>query len=27
VVETMLIARMASGWKITHIHWSGRHAG
>ena len=27
VVETMLIARTAAGWKITHIHWSGRHAG
>ena len=27
VIETMLIARTAAGWKITHIHWSGRHAG
>jgi ketosteroid isomerase-like protein len=26
VVETMLLARTAAGWKITHIHWSGRHA-
>ena len=24
VIETMLIARTAAGWKITHIHWSGR---
>ena len=27
VIETILIARMPTGWKITHIHWSGRHAG
>lgn len=27
VTETMLLARTADGWKITHIHWSGRHAG
>jgi ketosteroid isomerase-like protein len=26
VIETMLIAKTAAGWKITHIHWSGRHA-
>ena len=25
VVETMVLARTAAGWKITHIHWSGRH--
>ncbi|UHQ19071.1 nuclear transport factor 2 family protein [Lysobacter sp. KIS68-7] len=25
VIETMVLARTASGWKITHIHWSGRH--
>jgi len=25
VVETMLLARTNAGWKITHIHWSGRH--
>lgn len=25
VMETMLLARTASGWKITQIHWSGRH--
>jgi hypothetical protein len=25
VVETMLLAKTAAGWKITHIHWSGRH--
>lgn len=24
VIETMLLARTAAGWKITHIHWSGR---
>lgn len=24
VVETMLLARTTAGWKITHIHWSGR---
>ena len=27
VLETMLLARTPSGWKITHIHWSGRRAG
>ena len=27
VTETMLLTRTAAGWKITHIHWSGRHAG
>lgn len=27
VTETMLLARTADGWKITHVHWSGRHAG
>ena len=27
VTETMLLARTAAGWKITHIHWSGRMAG
>jgi ketosteroid isomerase-like protein len=26
VIETMLIARTPNGWKITHIHWSGKHA-
>ena len=25
VTETMLVAKTAQGWKITHIHWSGRH--
>jgi ketosteroid isomerase-like protein len=25
VVETMLLAKTPAGWKITHIHWSGRH--
>jgi ketosteroid isomerase-like protein len=25
VIETMLLAKTAAGWKITHIHWSGRH--
>jgi hypothetical protein len=24
VIETMLLARTNAGWKITHIHWSGR---
>ena len=24
VVETMLLARTPAGWKITHVHWSGR---
>lgn len=27
VTETMLLARTGAGWKITHIHWSGRTAG
>ena len=27
VVETMLLAKTPAGWKITHIHWSGRRAG
>jgi len=27
VVETMLLAKTAAGWKISHIHWSGRTAG
>jgi ketosteroid isomerase-like protein len=27
VIETVLMARTQAGWKITHIHWSGRHAG
>jgi ketosteroid isomerase-like protein len=27
VIETMVLARTPNGWKITHIHWSGRHAG
>jgi ketosteroid isomerase-like protein len=27
VTETMLLARTAEGWKIAHIHWSGRRAG
>ena len=27
VTETMLLAKTPAGWKITHIHWSGRHAG
>lgn len=26
VTETMLLARAPAGWKITHIHWSNRHA-
>lgn len=25
VTETMLLSRTPAGWKITHIHWSGRH--
>ncbi len=25
VIETMLLAKTPAGWKITHIHWSGRH--
>ena len=25
VVETMMLARTPAGWKITHVHWSGRH--
>jgi ketosteroid isomerase-like protein len=27
VIETMLLAKTTAGWKITHVHWSGRHAG
>ena len=27
VIETMLLAKTPAGWKITHIHWSGRRAG
>jgi hypothetical protein len=27
VIETMLLAKTPAGWKITHIHWSGRSAG
>ena len=27
VTETMLLAKTPAGWKITHIHWSGRRAG
>jgi ketosteroid isomerase-like protein len=27
VVETMLLAKTAAGWKISHVHWSGRRAG
>lgn len=27
VTETMLLAKTASGWKITHIHWSSRQVG
>jgi ketosteroid isomerase-like protein len=27
VTETMLLAKTPAGWKITHIHWSGRPAG
>ena len=27
VIETMLLAKTPMGWKITHIHWSGRRAG
>ena len=27
VIETMLLGKTPAGWKITHIHWSGRHAG
>jgi len=26
VIETMLLAKTPAGWKITHIHWSGRRA-
>ncbi|GAB3367277.1 hypothetical protein GCM10027431_10700 [Lysobacter rhizosphaerae] len=26
VVESMVLTRTTAGWKITHIHWSGRHA-
>jgi len=25
IVESMVLARTTAGWKITHIHWSGRH--
>jgi hypothetical protein len=25
VIETMLLAKTPLGWKITHVHWSGRH--
>ena len=25
LTETMLLAKTPAGWKITHIHWSGRH--
>jgi len=25
VVETMMLAKTPAGWKITHVHWSGRH--
>lgn len=25
VMETMLLIKTTSGWKITQIHWSGRH--
>ncbi|UNK49698.1 nuclear transport factor 2 family protein [Lysobacter sp. S4-A87] len=27
VTETMLVVRTNEGWKIAHIHWSGRRAG
>jgi len=27
VTETMLLARTAGGWKISHIHWSSRQVG
>jgi ketosteroid isomerase-like protein len=27
LTETMLLARTPAGWKIAHIHWSGRPAG
>lgn len=27
VIETMLVRKTESGWKIVHVHWSGRHAG
>jgi len=27
VTETMLLAKSAGGWKITHIHWSTRAVG
>ena len=26
VIETMLVKKTESGWKIAHVHWSGRHA-
>ena len=25
VIETMLLAKTPAGWKIAHVHWSGRH--
>ena len=25
VMETMLLIKTTSGWKITQVHWSGRH--
>jgi ketosteroid isomerase-like protein len=27
LTETMLLARTSAGWKIAHIHWSGRRPG
>ena len=27
LTETMLLSKTASGWKIAHIHWSGRRPG
>jgi len=27
VIETMLVKKTDAGWKIAHVHWSGRHAG
>jgi hypothetical protein len=27
VTETMLLAKTAGGWKITHVHWSSRQPG
>jgi len=26
VIETMLLRKTEGGWKIAHVHWSGRHA-